>query len=98
VVADTYVISANGKHGNPDRETLERLAAARGDATIRWYVHSRRRRTRGSRATRPDADERRAALRDFHAWAQAMSARGVTVVYRDPDALSLPIVLGDERL
>ncbi len=31
VTADHYVFSANGEHGNPDRETLELLVAARGD-------------------------------------------------------------------
>jgi hypothetical protein len=30
VAADHYVISANGKYGNPDPETLEMIAAARG--------------------------------------------------------------------
>jgi hypothetical protein len=30
VTADHYVISANGKYGNPDQETLEMIAAARG--------------------------------------------------------------------
>ncbi len=30
VTADHYVISANGKYGNPDPETLEMIAAARG--------------------------------------------------------------------
>ena len=31
VTADHYVFSGNGEHGNPDRETLELLVAARGD-------------------------------------------------------------------
>ncbi|MBN1418789.1 MAG: hypothetical protein JXP34_08430 [Planctomycetes bacterium] len=30
IVAETYVFSGNGKHGNPDRRTLEWLAEARG--------------------------------------------------------------------
>ena len=30
VTADHYVFSGNGEHGNPDRETLELLVAARG--------------------------------------------------------------------
>lgn len=30
VIADTYVFSADGKYGNPDRETLEWLTKARG--------------------------------------------------------------------
>ena len=32
VVADHYVFSGNGEHGNPERATLEMLQAARGDA------------------------------------------------------------------
>jgi hypothetical protein len=32
IIADTYVFSADGKHGNPDRETLEMLIDARGKA------------------------------------------------------------------
>lgn len=31
VTADHYVFSGNGEHGNPERETLEMLATARGD-------------------------------------------------------------------
>lgn len=98
VLADTYVISANGKHQNPDRATLDRLAAARGNArytVVCTFPEAAYARVEGDSA---DAEERRAALRDFHAWAQEMSARGVTVKYRDPAAHSLPIVLGDERL
>jgi hypothetical protein len=30
IVADHYVFSGNGEHGNPERETIERLFAARG--------------------------------------------------------------------
>ena len=32
VTADHYVFSGNGEHGNPERETLEMLLEARGDA------------------------------------------------------------------
>jgi beta-lactamase superfamily II metal-dependent hydrolase len=32
ITADHYVFSGNGEHGNPERETLEMLLAARGDA------------------------------------------------------------------
>ena len=30
IIADDYVFSGDGKHGNPDRETLEMLFEARG--------------------------------------------------------------------
>ena len=31
MTADHYVISANGRHGNPESETLEMIAATRDD-------------------------------------------------------------------
>lgn len=37
VTADHYVMSGNGEHGNPERETLEMLLGARGDAE--YTVH-----------------------------------------------------------
>lgn len=97
VLADTYVISANGKHANPDRETLDRLAAARGDArytVVCTFSEAAYQHVQDA----PDAEERRAALRSFHEWAHAVTARGVKVVYREPDALAVSVVLGDERL
>jgi beta-lactamase superfamily II metal-dependent hydrolase len=38
VVADDYVFSGNGENGNPERATLEMLAAARGDADYRIHL------------------------------------------------------------
>lgn len=39
IVADTYVFSGDGKHGNPERDTLEWLAQARGkDAKFRMVL------------------------------------------------------------
>lgn len=39
VVADHYVFSGNGEHGNPERETLDLLRAARGpEADYRIYL------------------------------------------------------------
>jgi hypothetical protein len=37
ITADHYVFSGNGEHGNPDRESLEMLLTARGDAD--YEVH-----------------------------------------------------------
>ena len=37
IIADHYVFSGNGEHGNPDRESLEMLFTARGDAD--YEVH-----------------------------------------------------------
>jgi hypothetical protein len=98
VIADTYVISANGKHANPDRETLERLSAARGEDHYTVVCTFPEAAYKLVRADEPGADERRAALRAFHEWAKQQSARGVTIVYRDPEALGVPIALGDEAL
>lgn len=38
VTADHYVFSGNGEHGNPERETLEMLLAARGD-NVEYQIH-----------------------------------------------------------
>ncbi len=37
VTADHYVFSGNGEHGNPERETLEMLFAARGKASFEMH-------------------------------------------------------------
>ncbi|MCW2687362.1 MAG: hypothetical protein JWR37_2252, partial [Mycobacterium sp.] len=38
IIAHHYVFSGNGEHGNPERETLEMLAAARGDDEYRIHL------------------------------------------------------------
>lgn len=38
VTADHYVFSGNGEHGNPERETLEMLLEARGDAEFTVHL------------------------------------------------------------
>jgi len=53
ISADHYVFSANGKFGNPDRETLEMLAQVRGDDDYRVHL------------TYPIADIDAGAKRDF---------------------------------
>ena len=52
VTADHYVISANGKYGNPDPETLEMIAAARGTDELHDPPHQPRRRRWAARAAR----------------------------------------------
>jgi len=98
VTADTYVISADGKHGNPDRETLERLAEARAGARYTVACTFPAGADRLVRADEPGADERRAALHAFTEWARRQRERGVTVQHRDPGAPAVRIVLGDETL
>jgi beta-lactamase superfamily II metal-dependent hydrolase len=38
ITADHYVFSGNGEHGNPERETLDMLRKARGDADYKIYL------------------------------------------------------------
>ena len=38
VIADHYVFSGNGEHGNPERESLEMLLAARGDENYQVHI------------------------------------------------------------
>lgn len=38
IIADHYVFSGNGEHGNPDRETLQMLSEARGSAKFTVYL------------------------------------------------------------
>ena len=98
VTADTYVLSADGKHGNPDRETLERLAEARAGATYTVACTFPAGADRLVRAGEPGADERRAALHAFAEWARQQREQGVTIQYRDPEAPAVRIDLGDETL
>ena len=77
VTADHYVCSADGKYGNPDKETLEWLCEARGQDTYSLHFTNRL----------PWFD-------DFFA-AQKAAGKQFTVVYRDDQAKSLCINLGD---
>lgn len=93
VTADTYIVSANGKHQNPDVATLELLAEARGDAPYTLVL------TFPERAYADvDADaepERHAALAAIDAWLSACPEGHPTIVYRDREALGVRVDLGD---
>jgi hypothetical protein len=41
VIASDYVISANGKDGNPDKDTLDAIIAARGQSGYRIWLTNR---------------------------------------------------------
>lgn len=97
VIADTYVISADGKHGNPDLETLERLSAARVGAAYTVVCTFPERAHAAIRGDSAEAEERRAALRAFDAWARRQPD-DVKFVHRDPGALGVTLDLGDESL
>lgn len=94
VSADTYIISANGKHQNPDLETLKMLAEARGDAPYTLILTF----PEGAYA---DLDpvveaERRAVLEGIDGWLRACPEGHPTIIYRERDALGVSVVLGDE--
>jgi beta-lactamase superfamily II metal-dependent hydrolase len=38
IIADHYVFSGNGEHGNPERESLEMLLSARGDENYQVHI------------------------------------------------------------
>ena len=85
IAAEHYVISANGRDGNPETETLEAIVAARkGDDD--FTIHLTNRGAKGDLGERLDA---------FLA-AKEASGRGYGVSFREPDALSLRIDLLDE--
>ncbi len=81
VTAAHYVISANGRDGNPETETLETIAASRDDDD--FEIHLTNRGGKGDLEQRLDA---------FLAAKQA-AGRGYRVSFRDEDALSLRIDL-----
>lgn len=85
LTADHYVISANGKHGNPDIETLELLTHTRGADEYTINLTNR---------TGEDALE--AKLSDFFQRDQASAQRRYWVNYRASEALSLSVNLGSD--
>lgn len=93
ITADIYVISANGKHQNPDLETLNMLAEARGDEPYTLVLTF-------PEAAYEDLDpntdgERREVLEAIDAWLRERPEGHPTVIYRERDDLGVKIVLGD---
>ena len=78
-----YVISANGRDGNPESATLEAIAASRADDD--FTIHLTNRDGMGDLAARLDAI---AAARDA-------AGRSYGIAFRDPAALGLRIDLAD---
>jgi glyoxylase-like metal-dependent hydrolase (beta-lactamase superfamily II) len=81
VTARHYVISADGRHGNPETETLETIVAAREDDDFTIHLTNR--------TGKDDLEQR---LDGFLA-AKQTSGRGYGVRFREPDAPSLRIDL-----
>ena len=94
VTADTYILSANGKHQNPDVETLDMLAEARGDAPYTLVCTFP---AEAYKDVDADADaERHQALRAIDRWLRARPEGHPTVVHRDRDELGVRVELGDD--
>ena len=78
-----YVISANGRDGNPETATLEAIAASRADDD--FTIHLTNHDGKGDLAARLDAF---VAARDA-------AGRRYGIAFRDPAALGLRIDLAD---
>lgn len=81
VTADHYVISANGRHGNPETDTLEMIAAGRPDDDFTIHL-----------TNRVGTDDLEARLGGILA-AKEASGRGYGIAFREEDELSLRIDL-----
>ena len=84
VTADHYVISADGRHGNPETATLELIAAGRSDDDFTVHL-----------TNRVGTDDLEQRLDAFLA-AKQQAGRGYGVSFRAEDALSLRIDLLEE--
>lgn len=84
--ADHYIVSGNGRHGNPEIETLRMLAEARGAAP--YTVHFTYR------------DGENALGERIRAWKAEQEAAGrpVKTAFAKPATRSLHVDLGDEKL
>lgn len=81
VTADHYVISADGRHGNPETETLDLIAGSRSDDDFTIHL-----------TNRVGIDTLKGRLDDFLA-AKETDNRGYDVAFRDEDRHSLRIDL-----
>ncbi|HWC27946.1 MAG TPA: hypothetical protein VG474_15255 [Solirubrobacteraceae bacterium] len=84
VTADHYLISADGRHGNPETATLELIAASRPDDDFTIHL-----------TNRIGTDTLKQRLDDFLAVTEA-SGRGYAMSFREEDAPSLRIDLLQE--
>lgn len=84
ILADHYVISADGKHGNPDVPTLEMISAARPDDAFTIYFTY----TLGDFADQKVAEDLRAFLAK-----EKKKGRKYGVVFREKDEPSIRIEL-----
>ena len=88
VVADHYVISADGEHDNPDVPTLKMISEARGDDEFTIHL---------TNGVLPEDDEDPEKLIRFFEGEKA-TGKNYRVAIREEGALSLKVDLGDELL
>lgn len=95
VRAKHYVISANGEYGNPDRETLDMLWAARGEEDG-WdlYLTIRRNEFELVKGTTDKDEKRRKELKQIQAW---LNKHKPNVIYRQEGELGVRIDLSAEH-
>ena len=79
VTADHYVISANGSDGNPDRETLDLLAAARPDDKFVLHLTNRRGEERLEEKLDAFLADRKAAGREYAVSFREENARSLRI-------------------
>ena len=87
VTADNYVISADGKHGNPDTATLQMLSEARGDDEFTLHL---------TNLTLPEDEDPKRLVKFFAK--EKKAGKNYEVVGRKDKALSISVDLGDESL
>lgn len=95
VVADHYVISADGRDDNPDVETLAMLATARGEEEYTLHF------TFPQAAVEPEPNPtRRARLAEVEQWVATERPPGCTVEFGGPRSTGpyVRVDLGDETL
>lgn len=91
ITADHYVVSADGKHHNPDVATLDFLADARGDDD--YHLHL----TFEEEAFRNASSSRAPALRAVHDWLTTKKPDNCEVHYRDTEGGAHSIVVDLEE-
>lgn len=93
VLADHYVFSADGRHGNPDPQTLRMLAAARGADEYTLHL------TLTQEALDDATDHaRQRHLGQLRTWLEQERPPGCHVVFRSPTESSIRVDLGDDRV
>jgi hypothetical protein len=85
VTADHYVVSGDGRHGNPEKATLEMLCEARPAPDDDFHIH----------LTYRDGHERLGAKLEAFLGAQRDAGRTFDVSFRQDDRLSLVVDLLD---